>query len=395
MSSEPTALRPRTRTVLISAATAFSLLGDQVLYSVLPVYRESLGLTALQVGLLLAANRIVRLVTNDIARRVSMLLPQRTLLTAALGLGAITTMLYTQTQLFSVLLGARLAWGLSWSFIRHIGVLRIMDDTPGDRAGRTMGIYNGISRVGSTIGLFGGAILVDWLGFIPALCILAVASAIAVPLAWWGHGSNQIIASREEPPKDGAPWPLLTLGFTLGAVGPGFVMATLGAVLAEYTTDDWLMTAATLTGGVLALRFVLDSAAAPWLGSLTDQLGVRHASSLFFLVGGVVLLIASTVSAMWAVICLVIVFFICGTALQAGIAGTVGKRGPGAFARYVTAADFGSAVGPVVGWVVLDWLDVTTVGLTMGGVCYLVGAAIAWQFIESRRSGFLTRRAGR
>jgi predicted MFS family arabinose efflux permease len=387
VSSEPAALRPRTRTVLISAATAFSLLGDQVLYSVLPVYRESLGLTALQVGLLLAANRIVRLVTNDIARRVSMLLPQRTLLSAALALGAITTMLYTQTQLFTVLLSARLAWGLSWSFIRHIGVLRIMDDTPGDRAGRTMGIYNGISRVGSTVGLFGGAILVDWLGFIPALWILAVASAIAVPLAWWGHGANQITEAPQAPSKDGAPWPFLTLGFTLGAVGPGFVMATFGAVLAEYTSDEWLVTAATLTGGVLALRFFLDSAAAPWLGSLTDQLGVRHASSLFFLAGGIVLLIAGVVSNMWLIIALVIVFFICGTALQAGIAGTVGKRGSGAFARYVTAADFGSAVGPVVGWVVLDWLDVTTVGLTMGGVCYVAAAAVALRFVEAHDRG--------
>jgi predicted MFS family arabinose efflux permease len=331
VSSEPAALRPRTRTVLISAATAFSLLGDQVLYSVLPVYRESLGLTALQVGLLLAANRIVRLVTNDIARRVSMLLPQRTLLSAALALGAITTMLYTQTQLFTVLLSARLAWGLSWSFIRHIGVLRIMDDTPGDRAGRTMGIYNGISRVGSTVGLFGGAILVDWLGFIPALWILAVASAIAVPLAWWGHGANQITEAPQAPSKDGAPWPFLTLG--------------------------------------------------------TDQLGVRHASSLFFLAGGIVLLIAGVVSNMWLIIALVIVFFICGTALQAGIAGTVGKRGSGAFARYVTAADFGSAVGPVVGWVVLDWLDVTTVGLTMGGVCYVAAAAVALRFVEAHDRG--------
>ena len=48
-------------TALLGAATAFSLLGDQTLYSVLPVYYGDLGLSPMQVGLLLSANRWVRL----------------------------------------------------------------------------------------------------------------------------------------------------------------------------------------------------------------------------------------------------------------------------------------------------------------------------------------------
>ena len=166
----------------IGAATAFSLPGDQMLYSVLPVYYESLGLTAVGVGVLLSANRWIRLLTNDLAYRID---GGRVWLIAAFVLGAATTAAYVLTQWFTALLLARLLWGLAWSFIRHIGVMSVMAETT--RAGRTMGVYNGISRVGSVGGLLGGALLVDLVGFVPAVIALSVLSLPAVPLAWFGY----------------------------------------------------------------------------------------------------------------------------------------------------------------------------------------------------------------
>ena len=100
-------------TWLIGLATAFSLLGDQVLYSVLPVYYADLGITPVQVGILLSANRWVRLVTNELAHRTAGHRGQRVLFAGALLLGSITTFCYAATSLFSLLLVARLAWGLS------------------------------------------------------------------------------------------------------------------------------------------------------------------------------------------------------------------------------------------------------------------------------------------
>ena len=54
-------MKPRRSVVLIGSATAFSLLGDQMLYAVLPTYYTELGLLPIQVGILLAANRFVYL----------------------------------------------------------------------------------------------------------------------------------------------------------------------------------------------------------------------------------------------------------------------------------------------------------------------------------------------
>lgn len=368
------------RLILISIASAFSLLGDQVLYSVLPVYFHELGLQPLQVGLLLSANRWVRLVTNHVAHRAIDRFSPRMLFAAAFVLGAVTTLMYTATWSFTVLLVARLAWGLAWSFIRHVGVLGMMVDVSADRVGRTMGLYNGITRIGSVAGLFLGAMLVDLVGFHPAMVVLALVSFIAVPLALRATAG---IAIRNTGGQSAA-WsigPFEILGATIGAVGAGFVMATLGAVLNARLgeLDGQLIgfSAATLTGGLLALRFLLDTSAAPWLGGLTDRYGVRRTTVGFLAAGAAALGCAHFSSSIWLVAVFVVVFFVSGTALSAGIAGTVTRFGSSRFSRYVTAADFGSAAGPLLGWWLLDMTGVVTIGLALGAVLYAVTACYA------------------
>jgi MFS family permease len=53
--------------VAVSLAVAGTLPGDSLLYAVLPIVWSELGLELWMVGVLLSANRLVRLVTNPIA----------------------------------------------------------------------------------------------------------------------------------------------------------------------------------------------------------------------------------------------------------------------------------------------------------------------------------------
>ena len=375
----------------IAAATAFSLLGDQVLYAVLPVYYEDLGLTPIQVGILLSANRWIRLVTNELAHRLGQGPSQRALFLGAFVLGVASTAAYALTSWFSVLLAARLAWGLSWSFIRHLGVQAIMADAPPDRGGRTMGLYNGISRAGSVAGLLGGAVLVDVFGFAAGVLMLAAVSLLSLPLAHAGfHGAAPLPERR----RGAAPPALLAMGFVIGAVGPGFVMGTLGAVLAGYITSDTWLSAATVTGVLLASRYLMDSLAAPWLGAITDRVGVRRAAALFFLAGGLALLVAAGRPPVAVFVATIIGFFVCGTGLQAGVAATASRMGSGAFARYVTASDLGSASGPLTGWLAVAWLGDPAWSLAIGGVVYLVGVAVTSRFRPDRPEVAQKKRRG-
>jgi len=166
----------------------------------------------------------------------------------------------------------------------------------------------------------------------------------------------------------------------LGAVGPGFVMSTLGVVLAHNETAAAFFngtSAASLTGALLAIRYVLESAMAPVLGSVSDRYGVRRASTVCLLLGGAALAIASVVAQLLLVAALVVAFFIASTALQAAIVGQASQLGSARFARYVTAADIGSAAGPLLGWAALEQFDAPTIGLMFGAACFVLVAPVA------------------
>ena len=371
---------PSKHIVLIGTATAFSLLGDQALYSVLPVYFETLGLVPIEVGIILSANRWIRLLTNHFAHRMTQRFRSDFLFVGALLIGTLTTAVYALSNLFIVLLAARLAWGLAWSFIRHVGVLEVMRDVPAGAAGQTMGMYNGISRLGSVAGLFGGALLVAFADFSTAMYAIACISLLAIPIAIKVNLPNL-------PLQFGQPVPLVVttkdmriyaaIGFVLGVVGPGLVTATLGAVFAQRLDGLTVAeSAATLTGATLALRYVLDSLAAPWLGRLADRFGIKATVFGFTFSGGIVLLFAASVPNVYLVAILTIGFFIAGTALQAGVTGAVSQMGSRPFRDYTTFLDFGSAVGPLLGWWLLDTFSFDAAGITLGGGLYLIVALV-------------------
>lgn len=364
------------RTVsLVAGATAFSLLGDQVLYAVIPVMHAELGLSAIQVGILLSVNRWVRLLTNELAHRLASSTYTKHLFVLAFALGAATTAAYAATFSFTILLIARLAWGLSWSGIRHFGVSTVMAGVPVQNAGRSMGIYNGISRAGSVAGLFGGAVIVDLIGFRDGMWLLAAISLLAIPLAIFGYQPAAIEdpAARQQS-RQAIDIKLLALGIALGAVGPGFVMSTLGAILVTYIADDAMFTAATVTGALLAFRYLIDSALAPWLGGSFDQFGFRKATTVYLAGGGITLIAASLLPAAWVFVVLIVIFFNCATGLQAGVAGRVSKMGSGPFARYVTATDFGSALGPLLAWIVIDQFHSPAYALGLGGLVFIISS---------------------
>ena len=131
--------RPSRTTVFTATATALSLLGDQALYALLPLYFQEIGLLPIQVGILLSANRWIRLLTNHLAERLAERFPVNLMLVLSLTLGALLSLAYAYFSSFLVLLVARCLWGLCWSFIRHISDGR--------------GLINKISEPGSDDGL--------------------------------------------------------------------------------------------------------------------------------------------------------------------------------------------------------------------------------------------------
>ena len=105
--------------IVLALLTAACLVGDSMLYIVLPTHWQDFGLDSLwEVGVLLSANRLVRLPLNPLVgwlyKRIST--RQGVLLAAVLAL--LTTLSYGFVKGFLPLLLVRCIWGIAWTFLR-------------------------------------------------------------------------------------------------------------------------------------------------------------------------------------------------------------------------------------------------------------------------------------
>lgn len=377
-------MRPSRPVVLVALATAFSLLGDQTLYSVLPTCYTELGLMPYQVGLILSVNRWIRLLTNHLAERLCRRYSLTLLLMLSLTLGAATTVVYGTVSLFSILLGARILWGLSWSFIRQVGLMTVVESAPGDAIGRMMGFYNGIHRLGSVAGNLAGAVGYDLIGFALTLTIFGGLSLMGVPLGILSRWRLPHVA-RGLSGLEAPAWRdvgLLACGFVVGCVGAGLMMSTLGMVLKaslgnSLTVGGLVIGVATLNGMLLASRWVTDSLCAPVLGALSDRIGRRRGALLFFGLGSLALLTASRMPGTAPLVVLVLLFFACGVGATVVMVSEAGLRGARAVASYVTASDMGSAAGPMLGWMTLQLYLPTHLIFVIGGGLYGIAALVS------------------
>lgn len=368
--------------VFIALATAFSLLGDQMLYSVLPTHYAKIGLMPYQVGIILSVNRWVRLITNTLAEKLCQRYNLTALMTGSLILGAMLTAVYGVVTSFPILLIARMLWGLSWSFIRQIGLMTVVDTTPPSMIGQRMGFYNGVSRLGSLGGNFLGGLAHDIIGFTLTLFLFAIISLTGTPLGWLARRAV-LHENREKESVEDSGWvpKLMICGFVIGCVGPGILMSTLGVVLVETVGTSlnlWGMVigVATLNGLLLSSRWIADALGAPLLGHISDRLGRKMSGTIYFGIGMLALFSASITSNMGLLILCVVVFFLCGVGATVIMHAEAGTRGPRSVAGYVTASDLGSATGPMLGWMTQqvhlpsDWI------FLIGGGIYAIGALV-------------------
>lgn len=403
--------------VLVSTAVALSLLGDSLLYAVLPSQAEAVGVPIGLVGIILSANRFIRLLSNAWAGHVCGRLGYARPFTAALLLGAATTAVYGLADGFWLLFVARLLWGVAWSFLRVGGLGTVLDQATDQDRGLLMGFFLGISRLGSLVAVAVGGLLTDVLGYRPTLLLFAglsaTAAAISAPTGGRTAGQPKNHAAArvtDRPPLIASPppaivgeaesanrrrslWVVNLCGFANGFVTSGLVTSTLGLLLknlygSAITVGGLSIGIASLTGLLLSSRWLIDFGLGPYLGHLSDRLGRRHMIMAAFAAGALALLALTSVTALLPLSLAAVVVFISGTALSASLDASLGDLAlPGqqarAIGRYATFHDLGSACGPLLGY---------ALGVRLGlGVMYGLGLGIlvaaagfyGWTFRQS------------
>lgn len=382
----------------LGLGTALSLMGDATLYTVLPTHAAETGITLIQVGIILSANRVVRLFLNGplgVAYDRSL---RRRLFIPAVFVGALSTAIYAATYGFWPLLVGRLLWGLAWSGIWVGGTTIILDVTTDQDRGRWTGLYQTWFFLGAAFGAFAGGLLTDQLGYHATMWIGAAVTAFG--------GLNALLALPEtrgvRPEINPASVPNLSLvwyrnpGLWVVAVLQGinrFVFAgVLAATMALLVQDqmsnvdlaigtDLVIGVATLTGVLMAGRTVLSVLSAPLSGTLSDRLGSRWMiTTIGMLVGAVSMVLLSRSSAV-SILLGVALGAVAGGSIQALVTALTGdlveqhQRGR-AIGVLHTAGDLGSAAGPLVAYGILVWVGLSGV-FVLCAALFAVGAAVA------------------
>lgn len=379
---------------LVALAAALALLGDSALYAVLPAEAGRLGLSGLEVGLLLSLNRVVRLVLNEPAGWLLRWRGPREALVLALVLAAATTLAYGHSTGagFALFLAARLVWGFAWSLVRHSANVTFLQAPPEHR-GATQGTFRSVSRTGSLAAVLGGAWLVERTGFSSGYTLLALATLPGVLLAALafrqpasGAGTAPVPVAATAPARAGAPGPGL-LGLTMAAALMGAAGTSLLAATASRRVQELVQAgaASALFGvglGVVMLgglagsgRWVAEILVAPLAGRLADRVG-RQRSIIAGAAAATVALVAcagaGTTSGFLVSAALAFgALSLLQTALDT-LATDRAQQGPAAvtrLGRYVTISDAGTAVGPLLG----SWLADTGVGT---GYAYAAAAVV-------------------
>jgi predicted MFS family arabinose efflux permease len=372
--------------VLIAVAAALSLFGDMALYAILPLHFRSLGLNPIHVGILLSANRWIRLLTNHLAEKLTRKIDNSVLLLSALITGSILAVIYGIIPPFWLFLSGRLVWGLSWSIIRQIGIMTSVSLAEIKSVGRTLGFYNGISRLGSMAGILLAGIFFDSVGFSKALFFAAFISSAAIPFGLAGtkmtpaHSKEHRESIKEK--KRSLKPTLIIQSIIVGCIGRGIIMSTLGYILQQHFGDSFslkgiVIGVATITGVILASKNIINSVLSPLLGHLSDYIGGQKSITIFFLLGAVVMGLSVFTRSLFPLIFLILIFFISDTTLSISLSSIAAKNGSSSFASLATGFDFGAALGPLFSWTLVELVSTPSLSLAAGAVLYSAGLVLS------------------
>jgi hypothetical protein len=358
-----------------SLALAFAIPGDTLLYLLLPLHHAVFDVSLAEAGLLLAANRLVRIAGYGwVARFYSRRGPRAACQFAGLG-SVLATLGYASLSGVWGLLIARLIWGLSFAAM-NIATQALATAEPAGAARRS-GRMRAIIAAGSVGGLLGGAVVSQVAGPRASFLVLGLAALIAIRFAVRLPDEGEGATKRLPRPRFGLPSRLDAWSFVQGMTLDGLFVLGM-SILAAAAVPEY---AALAAGAALALRYIAEILLGPVGGALAERFGARWVLMLLSAASAAGLAIVGA-GLLWSGAILVVML---RGLIQPLPAPVVAIENPGrdrvpALARLSTWRDLGAGIGPLLAGALLPILPQW---LLYGGAAFLL--AISAITVGSRR----------
>lgn len=384
-----------TRLVTTSAlVVALCILGDSLMYGILPLEAENLGIGLPLVGVLLSANRLIRLISNGWASAIFERFGPRLPFICATVLGLISTLLYGVGWGFAVFLGARMLWGVAWSGLRQGGYQAVWHGGQATK-GRLTGLLWGIVRLGSATAVLGGGFLYDRYGYGTTIAVTAALTALALPMALWLRWPT---AKAEPARSKGLGWrewqailamPAARWLLSAGAIQlylSGIIVSTTSIFLAERLQSSessvlFGLGVASITGILQGVRWLSDITVGPSIGRLSDAIG-QGTMALILGITGLAAIGGLVYGANLAAVLCLFLYFLCDSGMNVTLSAAASgvalrsERPHLVIGAYTTAGDLGSALGPL-----LAFSAGRALGLPMTYVLTgVIGLLVVWRY---------------
>lgn len=393
---------PKTKPIVgLALLTAACLIGDSMLYIVLPTHWKEAGLNSLwEVGVLLSVNRLVRLPLNPIVGHLYKKISTRQGVFFASVLALLTTLSYGFVKGFLPLLVVRCIWGLAWTFLRLGSYFVIIDCSTDTNRGHCMGIFNGLYRLGSLAGMLAGGFISDLYGLTITALIFGAITLLSIPTVfnWISNSKNEDTGvgkgniSKSILWKDTAIlWALMT-GMLVAMIYQGIFNATLSYLVQVHnstviTISGITLGAASLAGILQAIRWGWEPWLAPWVGRKSDgKYGRRTILVVSLLLASIFFILIPFSIPLIPWLMIVIGIQLTATALTT-ITDAIASDAASASSKFLVltaysiAIDVGAAIGPFLGYLLNTYVE--TYAAYWMTVIILLFVTIAW-FIPSK-----------
>jgi MFS family permease len=359
------AAKPRLsrETIVLGVIAFFVMVGFGVVIPVLPVFVRDFGVGYTEVGAVVSAFALVRLVASPFVGKLIDWGGERTILAIGIAIVAVSSAMVGLAQSYLEVLLLRGAGGIGSAMFSISAMSLLLGTTAPSMRGRAVGFYQGGFLIG---GMAGPAIG----GLLAVISLRAPFFFYAGTLVVAGIVGLLFLRPVSRAVKDAGPGEVASVPFRvvladrrfraacLANFASGWASLGVRSALVPILVVELLHKEELWTGIAFAIAAVAQTLALGPAGRFVDTVGRKPAIVASYAVGALVMLAIPFAGDIWVLIALLCVFGIAaafmGTAPAASVGDAAGARSGQPVAIFSAFSDLGAIIGPLAAGALLD-----------------------------------------
>ena len=375
--------------------------GFGVLVPVLPVFARSFGVGNTEVGAVISAFALMRLISSPFCGWLIRIFSERIIMATGIFIVAISSGLAGISRSYLQLLALRGVGGIGSAMFTVSAFTLLLTSVVAGVRGRAAGFFQAGFLIGGITGPAVG-------GALAAISLTAPFFFYAGTLVVAGTVGLVLLRRRSAEPRVESAESVITFRAVVGDaryqaacvtnLAQGWTSFGVRSSLVPVLVVELLHRPASWTGIAFACAAVAQTIAVGPAGRFTDTVGRRPAMILGGTVAAVSILAVPFAPNIWLLIVVLCLYGIAsaflGTAPAAAVGDAAGSRSGTAIAVFSMCADIGAILGPLVAGLLADTLSYAA-AFGAGAVLMLVAAALSWRMPRDQRLSSRERAASR